>query len=395
MPTLPTQSFATIVQNTAAGVQGRAGRLLNFAIGSVLRAIAEGFAGVFLWFQALALQLLTAIRLSTSMGLDVDTFTADFMPVVSGTTSPRLGAQAATGQVTYSRITAGPTQCVIPVGSTLRTGDATQNFAVTGDPTYPTYNPTFQAYYLPANIAAIIVPVAAVIAGAAGNVAAGSISIMTSPITGIDNVSNVAPLTNGADQESDNALKARFSAYILGLSRGDLYGLQAALDGTGVNVQYAVTEDYNLDGTWHPGYFFVVADDGSGAPPADFMTAISNAANAVRPLGTMCGVFPPTVIWAAASMTITTAPNFDHPTVAGVVATTIAQNINSLGLGNSLFWSEIAAWAYDVPGVVSVATVLLNSMSGDAASLSATKLSADGYATISYATIKCSEVIVS
>ncbi len=52
MPTLPTQSFATIVQNTAAGIQGRSSKLLNFAIGSTLRAIAEGFAGLFLWFQA-------------------------------------------------------------------------------------------------------------------------------------------------------------------------------------------------------------------------------------------------------------------------------------------------------------------------------------------------------
>ena len=57
MPTLPTQSFSTMVSNVVAGIQGRASKLLNFSQGSTLRAIVEGFAGIYLWFQALVLQL--------------------------------------------------------------------------------------------------------------------------------------------------------------------------------------------------------------------------------------------------------------------------------------------------------------------------------------------------
>jgi hypothetical protein len=121
----------------------------------------------------------------------------------------------------------------------------------------------------------------------------------------------------------------------------------------------------------------------------------ANAVNSVRPLGTQAGVFSPTIIWATVSMIITTAPSFDHPTVVAVVAATVAQNINGLGLGNSLPWSQLAAWAYTVTGVTSVSAVLLNSQSGDLASLNAWKLSQDGYEQIEYATIKCSEVLVS
>jgi uncharacterized phage protein gp47/JayE len=395
VPTLPTQSFSTIVQNTAAGIQGRAGTLLNFSIGSVFRAIAEGFAGVFLWFQALALQLLTAIRLNTSTGIDVDTFTADFMPLVAGTSSPRLGAQAASGQVVLARLSAGPSQVAIAVGSTVQTFDRSQTFTIVGDPTYPTYNSFFQGYYLQPNIPSIVVPVQAVVPGSAGNVGAGTITLITSTIIGLDTVNNPAALTNGADQESDAALKARFAAYILGLSRGDLYGVESAILGTGVTVQYDVVEDYNLDGSWHSGYFYVIADDGSGAPSNDFLTTVANAVNAVRPLGTMAGVFPPTVIQAAVSMIVTVAPTYDEPTVEGIVAVTVANNINALGLGNSLPWSQIAAWAYSVAGVTSVSAVLLNSQSGDAATLSATRTTLDGFTQIPYATIKCSEVLVS
>jgi hypothetical protein len=394
MPTLPTQSFSTIVQNTASGIQGRAGRLLNFSIGSVFRAIAEGFAGIFLWFQALALQLLTAIRLNTSTGIDVDTFTADFMPLVSGTTSPRLGAQAASGQVVFARLSAGPSQVAIAVGATVQTTDHSQSYTVVGDPTYPTYNSFFQGYYLQPNISSIVVPVQAVVPGALGNVGAGTITLITSTITGIDTVNNPAALTNGADQESDAALKLRFAAYILGLSRGDLYGVQSAILGTGVTVQYDVVEDYNLDGSWHSGYFYVICDDGSGAPSNDFLTTVANAVNSVRPLGTMAGVFPPSVIQAAVSLTVGVASGYDEPTVESIVATTIAQNINGLGLGVSLPWSQIAGWAYDVAGVNNVTAVLLNSLSGDAASLSATRTTLDGLTQIPFATIKCSEVLV-
>src|SRR5215472_3238457 len=193
MPTLPTQSFTTIVQNTAAGIQGRAGRLLNFSIGSVFRAIAEGFAGVFLWFQAMVLELLTAIRLSTSTGLDVDTFTADFMPALPGTTSPRLGAQMASGQLVFSRLSASTTELAIPVGAQVETADHTVSFQVTADPAYATFNAFFQGYYLAPHLASITVPAAAVVPGAGGNVAAGTITSMQQGITGFDSVTNPAP----------------------------------------------------------------------------------------------------------------------------------------------------------------------------------------------------------
>lgn len=412
MPTLPTQSFQTIVTNIAAGIQGRAAKLINFSKGSALRAIAEGFAGLFLWFQAMVLQLLTAIRLSTASGIDVDTFTADFMPVVPGTTSPRLGSQAASGQVTFSRFTAGPTTCFIPAASgvttdgtitnagsspaaTVKTTDGSQSFVVTADATYSSYSASLGGYTMPADIGTLNVPVKAILAGSGGNVTAGAIGVITSSLTGIDTVSNVAAFTNGADQESDNALKKRFSAYIMGLSRGDKYGLTASIEGTAVTVQWSLTESYNLDGSWHPGYFFVVADDGSGAPSPDFLQTITDAAYAVRPLGIQCAVFAPRVINAAVSMTIATADGYDHNTVCAQVSATVAAKINALGLGNSLPWSVLASWAYSVAGVSSVSSVILNNATGDGATINAYRTTFDNLAKIFDATIKCASCSVS
>jgi phage-related baseplate assembly protein len=398
MPVLPTQSFQTIVANVVSGIQGRASKLINFATGSTLRAIAEGFAGLFLWFQALVLQLLSAIRLSTSSGVDVDTFTADFMPVIgvsNGVQSPRLGAQKASGLLTFARFTAAPASCFVPVGSTVQTSDGSQSFAVTADATNAYYSSILNGYTLPSSIASMTIPAAALVPGYGGNIAIGAISVITSPITGIDTVVNGAAFTNGADQESDSSLKNRFAAYILGLSRGDHYGLTSSLLGTGITIQWTLTEGFNLDGTYHPGYFFIIADDGSGAPSADFLAAVRVAAEAVRPLGIMCGVFSATIIMALPSMIIATAPGYDHPTVVAQVSATLKTNINALGLGNGLGVDDLYEWAKSVAGVTKVTALLLNGLSGDAAYLSTTRLASDSSTLINYATIKCTTVTVS
>lgn len=393
MPTLPTQSFSVIVSNAIAGIQGRASKFINFSQGSSLRAIVEGFAGLFLWFQALVLLVLQASRLSTSNNVDVDTFTADFMPTIgtsNGVPSPRLGAQFSSGQLTYARFTAAPSTCFIPVGATSQTSDGSQSFVVTTNVSYATYTPTPApgGYVLASSVASIVVPAQAVVAGAAGNVAAGSISTSTAPITGIDTVTNVAAFFNGADQEQDSPLKARFSAYILGLSRGDYFGLNAAILGAEATIQWKLTEGYNFDGSYHPGYFFVVTDDGSGTPSPAFLTAVSNAAQSVRPLSVQFSVFPPTVILANVGMQLTTATGYDHNTVVAQVAAAIAFNINSLGLGNDLPWSILSAWAYAIPGVTKVSNVLLNGSTGDAASIASSKTTQDRANLIFYITIK-------
>jgi uncharacterized phage protein gp47/JayE len=402
MPTLPTQSFQTMVANTVAGIQGRASKLINFATGSTLRAIAEGFAGLFLWFQALVLQLLTATRLSTSSGTDVDTFTADFMPIIPGSQtaalpngSPRLGAQASSGQVTFGRLTAGPSSCFIPVGATVQSTDGTQTFTVTADPTNTAYSATLNGYTLPSSVATVNVPVQNTVPGSAGNVAAGAISVMTSPITGIDFVVNNAKFSNGDDQESDPSLKARFAAYILGLARGDIFGLTSSILSAAINIQWTLTENYNFNGSPRFGYFFVIGDDGSGSPSPAFLAIVQNAAQAVRPLGIQAQVFPPTIITANVVMQIATAAGFNHNAVVAAVVAAITANINGLGLGNPLNFTVLASWAYAVSGVTGVSGVLLNGLSGDAASLVATRPTLDGFNTIADRTIKAGTIAVS
>lgn len=378
MAALPTRSFATIVTNIASGIQGRANQLIDFSIGSPLRAIAEGFAGLFLWFQAMVLQLLQSMRLSTAVGTDVDTFTGDFQVF-------RLLAQPASGQVIVSRLTIGNTSCFIPFGSLFQSSDGTQKYKVTANATFIGYDADLGGYTLAPNTGAITVPIVALNSGSQGNVVAGSITQFASALTGLDTVTNPAALLNGFDSEQDLSLKARFAAFILGLSRGDFFGTEFAVLSAAITVQWTLTEDFDYAGNWRVGYYYIVADDGSGAPSTDFITAITNAVNRVRPLGVQAGVFLPRINNVTVSMSIQTMIGFDHNTVVGLVAQVIQDNIDLLGLGNGLDFNILSSWAYTVPGVSKVTSVLLNGLSGDFASFPADN----------QVTIKCQSAIVS
>jgi hypothetical protein len=370
MTTLPTQSFQAMVSNIVAGIQGRSAKLLNFSAGSTLRAIVEGFAGLFLWLQALVLQLLTATRLSTSSGNDVDTFTADFMPLVAGTTSPRLGAQASTGQVTFGRFTAAPSSAFIAVGATVQSSDGTQNFTVTADTTNTSYSAALSGYTLSPSVATVNVPVQNTVRGSAGNVAVGAISVMTSPITGIDYVTNAAGFTNGTDQESDVQLKARFVLFIQSLQKATEGAIGFAIASLHVGMQWQILENMDPNGATDYGAFTVYVDDGSGAIPTATLTAAQNAVFAISAAGTRPQVLAATTLLANPTMTLVTATGYDHPTVVAAVVAAIGSYINGIGLGTTpaagaLSYMKLAAVAFGVAGVTDVLNYTLNGGNSD------------------------------
>jgi uncharacterized phage protein gp47/JayE len=124
---------------------------------------------------------------------------------VAGFGMARFPAKNSTGLVLFSRppaVTATVLPDItIPGGTIIATTDITPL----------TFSVMFSTV-LPGSDLTIDVPVIAVAGGSAGNVAAGSISVISTPITGISSVSNPLAMTGGADAESDAALIARFQS---------------------------------------------------------------------------------------------------------------------------------------------------------------------------------------
>lgn len=372
--TVQTQSFTTVVNNAVTAVQGAASALVDTAIGSIIRSLIEAMAAIVMWLQGLLLQVAALTRLATSSNTDVDSFGADF-----GFT--RLPAYASSGQVTFYRAT--PTlQAFIPAatapgtltngqtnwtgGTLVQSADGTQQFMVIPDTTQAAYSATLNGYIIGAGVNSAVATVQAVTPGAGSNVLAAAISTIVGSVAYVDTVTNVAGFTNGAAPETDAAFKVRFVSWVAALSKATPAAIASAVTSIQAGASCTIVEDYTYGGVYQPGYFYVIADNGTGSPPGSFLTSVSNVVNSVRPIGTTFGVFAPTVVTANVGMTLTTATGYTHSAVVTTVIAALTAYLNGLALGVSVPYTRLAQIAYDAsPGVTNVTAVTLNSGTSD------------------------------
>lgn len=355
---LSLQSFTGMVEQMAAAVQGAASQALDLTVGSVLRAILEANASLGLWMQWLIVETLLTTRLATSTGSDCDSFGADFG-------FARLPAAAAAGTVTFTRF-APVLSAFVPVGATVMTGDGSQSFMVTADPSNPAYAASPAGYALAAGVASIDLPVRAVAAGAAGNVLGGAVSLLTTAIAGIDTVNNAAPFGGGVDAESDGAFRARFGNYLASLSRATRGAIEAAVAGVQQGLSVTVSENVDQTGATSMGNFVVTVDNGTGDPPATLLATIRQAVDAVRPVGTRFAVQGPKVVTADVAMTLVLKPGTVAPTATGAVTNAIGAYIGSLPVGAMLPYSKLLQIAYEASAaVVNVTDALVNGGTAD------------------------------
>jgi hypothetical protein len=105
------------------------------------------------------------------------------------------------------------------------------------------------------------------IAEAAGeryNLSAGMIKTIVSTLPAdIVSVNNPSSASGGAENEAWSDYVARFSDYILGLSRTNLYGFKSALTASGLARSLSIEEHFPpLEGIWN---MTVCLEDGSGS----------------------------------------------------------------------------------------------------------------------------------
>jgi uncharacterized phage protein gp47/JayE len=357
---LSLQNFSTLVEGMAASVQGAARSLLDLTTGSVLRAILEANASVALWLQWLIVQCLATTRLATSTGADCDSFGADFGFM-------RLAAVAATGQVTFARFTPS-ISAFIPVGTAVSTAANTQRFVVVGDPTNGAFSAEANGYTLASGVANLNVAIAASVAGSAGNVQPGAISLLSSAVPGLDTVTNPLALTGGIDAESDASFRGRFGNYLASLSRATNLAIGSAIAGIQQGLSYAINENINQAGATQMGFFVVTVDDGSGNPPASLLGTVQQAVEAIRPVGTGFAVQGPVVSTANVAVSLTTAPGTSHSAAVAAVASAMEAYIASLPIGGTLSYTRLAQLAYDASAsVTNLSGLLLNGAAADLA----------------------------
>lgn len=366
-----TKTFPQLVQGIAAAVQSRASGLVDFTVGAIVRAVSEATAGVVLWLQALILHVLSMTRLSTSEGADADSWVADFGgPFGDGVVASfaRLPAAAAVGEVTFLRLSTSG-QAVVPVGSQVQTADGTQSFVVDTDITNAAYDPGLTGYVLAPGEATVEVPVYAVTSGALGNVLAGTVTVITSPIPGVDKVSNDEDFVGGANAEGDASMRVRFRGYIQSLREATVAAILFHAMSVQAGLSLIMVENKTLAGQTKRGFVYLVVDDGTGTPPQSLIDAVSENVEAHRAAGVEFAVYAATAKIVNVAMTLTYLPGSSVAQQNAALAAAIAAvraYLNSLPVGADLPFTRLYQVAFDAsPTIVGVPVILANGSNVD------------------------------
>lgn len=350
---LPLQDFSALVRLQAAGVVRGARTLVDLSVGSVLRAVLEANASVGLWMQWLIVEVLSVTRAATSTGVDLDSWVADFGLA-------RLPGVAAHGEVRFSRATPG-LAAVVPAGALVRTGvtPGAQAFVVVADALRPGW--TGSGYAIGADAGSVVVPVRAVSPGHAGNVQAGVLRLLSTPVAGVDTVVNEAAASGGLDAETDAALRERFSGFIDSRTRATAQAVAFAIQSVRQGLQFKIVDRVDSAGAVRAGHFTVVLDDGSGAPGDELLAAVGAAIEAVRPLGGTYSVLRPTPMVANVTLRV------EGPGDLGpIVRAAIAGYLGRQPIGGAVVLSRLVQIAHDCDPLVSrVSGVLVNGVAAD------------------------------
>lgn len=194
------RTFLEIIADMVEACRASSDHLTDFNVGSVVRTLLES--------QAVGLEdFYIAVNQAIQEAIPASLYAAfDFQ---------RLPAAVARGKIRVT-ITAQGTDFTLPAGSALSTAGGEVNFA------------TDEELTIPAGQTVGEVPAVCTTAGVVGNVPANTITILVGSNLSVVSVTNPLSFSMGSDGESDQAMKARFVAYIASIARATPASLEYA-----------------------------------------------------------------------------------------------------------------------------------------------------------------------
>jgi uncharacterized phage protein gp47/JayE len=360
---IPAKDFNTFVSDMTASWAASLGFQPTLQAGDALYALMQTTAAQLVFLQA-QVQLVNAVaRAQTSTGADLDTFYAQF-----GFT--RLAGQFAEGPVVVSKASPAAVQVLYPVGMVVQTVGGAIQYALAADTNQPTFNAALNGYVLQIGQSSLTATAEALISGSAYNVTVGQLAQVATPVPGADSVTNLVPITNGADAESDTSFRNRFVLFLNSLSKATYGAIVSAIEGVQQGIEFNLQENVDVNGNPWPGEFVVTVDDGTGSPPSSLLASVFSAVDAVRGFTIMPEVVSVVVIEVSVVIAVKLAAGVNAQQVEAAAANAVITAINGNGIGSSLYVSTVEAAALAVSGVVAVQSG--TTLNGHAADLTVT-----------------------
>lgn len=342
---LDLRSQEEFVAAETQAIQALLTRKVLFSPGSISRALVETHGRTAIWLESLIQYVLAKTRLATSTGEDADTFVEDFG-------LERKPGVAASGQVDFTSFSTTEQRSIsaLPGASLVTTPSGLVSYAVYPDPNYPYYNPVTNSYIMDIGVPTISVPVRATTTGVNGNTLTGTITVINSPIPGVDTVTNSEDFENGEDAQSDEALRKYFVDYINSLSRATRLAIAFAIESVQTGILYSIKEnvDYTT-GDPRLGYFYAIIDDGSGNPPQSLIDAVTASVELYRGLTIIFEIKPPVVVNADIGANIVLPVGYTNSNLVPRVKQALIDYIKTIPMGGgTLYYNRLPQIIYNV-----------------------------------------------
>ncbi len=354
--TLPTKSLAQLTSDQVTAWGSAAGVTPIFSSGDLLLAVFQANAVQLDFLQAQIALLVKLTRAATSTGADLDTWMADFGFL-------REAPTFAEGVETLGKNAPATTAVTVSPGAVVQTQGGLIQYQIIADTNQAAYNADalqdasgnpVGAYVLQVGQSAMNVTVQALTAGSASNVVAGALNQPGTQIAGIDTFSNPTNISNGADAESDDSLRARFILFMQTLAKGTESAIQTAINAVQQNLTDVLLENLDPAGNAQLGAFTAVVDDGSGAPAQTVLDAVATAVEAVRAFTIQPYTVAPILVPLTIALNVRVAAGANADAVTSAVALAIVNQTTALSTSETDFVSAIETAAESVANVVSV-----------------------------------------
>lgn len=351
--TQPLRSQAQVLADMQATLSQSLGVPVVLSPGDTVLGMFDAVKVQFDRIQSAIYQATLLARAQTSSGPDLDSFYAQFGFY-------RLKATPPQGLETFGRNTPAASVISVSPGTTIvQTSDGTIQYQVVGDTTQPNWNATAGAYQLPIGGLTMPVTVQGIISaggtsGSSLRVAAGALNTLAAQVGGIDFVTNPNAISNGFDQETDAAFRARFPTYLATLGEATEAAILFAVENVQSGLAVDLLENENAAGLPQLGTFTTLVDDGSHNPSSSLLAACLAAANKSRAFTVEAQARGP----AQAPLAIATNVHLANGTVVtsaiSAVQSAIASYVNSVGDGATVYISGVESAALSVGSVVAV-----------------------------------------
>lgn len=288
---------------------------LNTSTGTVAAGLLSGFASEMTHIESAFSTAALNAFLTTATGSALDALARDHG-------LSRDAAAPATGTATLSR---SDTSTVLNgnAGALLSTNnlDATTNQQFI----------TTQGFSFAVGQASVNVPVVAQTAGSAGNIGAGTLTLVLSTLAGVSTVTNSALFTGGVDAETDAALRVRVLASLTPQNTVTRINA-AALGVTGIASAATFDQQDQL------GSVYVYACDSSGNLAANSVLAnsVKSAVDGAKSLGSTTSVMAPVTTTLNINYDYAVDPNFQVATVQQAINNMLTAYFSGLKIGQNV-----------------------------------------------------------